>query len=40
MPNGTTHVGRTPAPGGASRLIVVRMKGKRVGLDTATRMLE
>ena len=37
LPDGTTHAGRTPAH---CALIVARMTGKRVGVDTATRMLE
>jgi hypothetical protein len=39
-PNGTTHAGPTPAHWRRVALIVARMTGKRVGLDTATRMLE
>ena len=40
LPNGTTHAGRTPAHWRRVALIVARMTGKRVGVDTATRMLE
>jgi hypothetical protein len=40
LPDGTTHAGRTPAHWRRVALIVARMTGKRVGLDTATRMLE
>ena len=39
-PDGTTHAGRTPAHWRRVALIVARMTGKRVGIDTATRMLE
>ena len=35
--DGTTHAGRTPAHWRRVALIVARMTGKRVGLDTATR---
>jgi hypothetical protein len=38
--DGTTHAGRTPAHWRRVALIVARMTGKKVGLDTATRMLE
>jgi hypothetical protein len=38
--SGTTHAGRTPAHWGRVALIVVRMTGKRVGLDTAAWMRE
>ena len=37
---GTTYAGRTPAHWRRVALIVARRTGKRVGLDTATRMLE
>ncbi len=40
LPDGTTHAGRTPAHWRRVALIVARMTGKRVGVDTATRMLE
>jgi hypothetical protein len=40
LPDGTTHAGRTPAHWHRVALIVARMMGKRVGVDTATRMLE
>jgi hypothetical protein len=40
LPDGTTHAGRTPAHWQRVALIVARMTGKRIGLDTATRMLE
>ena len=40
LPDGTTHAGRTPAHRRRVALIVARMTGKRVGLDTSTRMLE
>ena len=40
LPDGTTHAGRTPAHWWRVALIVARMTGKRVGVDTATRMLE
>ncbi len=36
--DGTTHAGRTPAHWRRVALIVARMTGKRIGLDTATRM--
>jgi hypothetical protein len=39
LPDGTTHAGRTPAHWRRVALIVARMTGKRVGVDTATRML-
>jgi hypothetical protein len=35
-----THAGRTPAHWGRVALIVARMTGKRVGLDTAAWMRE
>ena len=38
--DGTTHAGRTPAHWRRVALIVPRMTGKRVGVDTATRMAE
>ena len=38
LPDGTTHAGRTPAHWRRVALIVARMTGKRVGLDTSTRM--
>ena len=38
LPDGTTHAGRTPAHWRRVVLIVARMTGKRVGLDTSTRM--
>ncbi len=40
LPDGTTHAGRTPAHWRRGALIVARMMGKRVGVDSATRMLE
>jgi len=40
LPSGATHAGRTPAHWRRVALIVVRMTGKRVGVDTATRMIE
>ena len=40
LPDGTTHAGRTPVHWRRVALIVARMTGKQVGLDTATRMLE
>ena len=40
LTDGTTHAGRTPAHWRRVALAVARMTGKRVGLDTATRMLE
>ena len=40
LPSGATHAGRTPAHWRRAALIVARMTGKRVGVDTATRMLE
>jgi hypothetical protein len=36
----TTHAGLTPAHWRYVALIVARITGKRVGVDTATRMLE
>ncbi len=38
LPDGTTHAGRRPAHWRRVALIVARMTGKRVGLDTSTRM--
>ena len=38
LADGTTHAGRTPAHWRRVALIVARMTGKRVGLDTSTRM--
>jgi hypothetical protein len=38
LPDGTTQAGRTPAHWRRVALIVARTTGKRVGLDTATRM--
>ena len=38
LPDGTTHVGRTPVHWRRVALMVAKMTGKRVGLDTATRM--
>ncbi len=38
LPDGTTHAGRTPAHWRRVALIVAKRAGKRVGLDTATRM--
>ncbi len=38
LPDGTTHAGRTPAHWRRVALIVARRTGKRVGLDTSTRM--
>jgi hypothetical protein len=40
LPDGTTHAGRTPARWRRVALIAAHMTGKRVGLDTVTRMLE
>jgi hypothetical protein len=40
LTDGTTHAGRTPAHWRRVALIVARMTGKWVGLDTARRMLE
>ena len=37
LADGTTHAGRTPAHWRRVALIVARMTGKRVGLDTSTR---
>jgi hypothetical protein len=37
--DGTTHAGRTPEHWRCVALVVAKMTGKRVGLDTATRML-
>ncbi len=36
----TTHAGRTPAHWRRVALIVARMTGKRIGVDTATRILD
>ena len=38
LPDGTTHAGRTPAHWWRVALIVAKRTGKKVGLDTATRM--
>src|SRR5271167_4374517 len=38
LTDGTTHAGRTPAHWRRVALIVAKRTGKRVGLDTATRM--
>jgi|SRR5208282_2557833 len=38
LPDGTTHAGRTPAHWRRVALIVARTTGKRIGVDTATRM--
>ena len=40
LPDGTTHAGRTPAHWRRVALIVARMTGKHIGVDTATRMRE
>jgi hypothetical protein len=40
LPDGTTHAGRKPGHWRRVALIVARMTGKRVGVDTATRMLD
>ena len=40
LSDGTTHAGRTPAHWRSVALIVARITGKRVGFDTATRVLE
>jgi hypothetical protein len=40
LTDGTTHAGSTPAHWRGVALIVARMTGKRVGLDTAMRMLK
>jgi hypothetical protein len=40
LTDGTTHAGRTPVHRRSVALIVARMTGKRVGVDTATRMLD
>jgi len=40
LTDGTTHAGRTSAHWRRVALIVARMTGKRIGVDTATRMLE
>ena len=39
LPNGTTHAGRTSAHWRRVALVVAKRTGRRVGLDTATRML-
>ena len=39
-PDGTAYAGRTRAHWRRVAQIVARMTGKRIGLDTATRMLE
>jgi hypothetical protein len=38
--DGTTHAGRTPAHWRRVALIVAKRTGKRVGLDTVTRMAQ
>ena len=38
LPDGTTHAGRTPAHWRRVALIVAKRTGKRIGLDTSTRM--
>ena len=38
LPDGTTHAGRTPVHWRRVALIVARITGQAVGLDTATRM--
>ncbi len=38
LPDGTTHAGRTPAHWRRVALMVAKMTGKHVGVDTATRM--
>jgi len=38
LTDGTTHAGRTPEHWRRVALVVARMTGKRVGMDTATRM--
>ena len=38
LPDGTTHAGRTPAHWRRVAQIAARMTGKRIGVDTATRM--
>jgi hypothetical protein len=38
LPDGTTHQGRTPAHWRRVALLVAKMTGRAVGLDTATRM--
>jgi spermidine synthase len=40
LTDGTTHAGRAPAHWRRVALIVARLTGKQVGLDTAPRMLE
>ena len=40
LPDGTTHAGRTPAHWRRVALIVARMTGKRLDVDTATRIIE
>jgi hypothetical protein len=39
LQGGTTHAGRTPEHWRRVALIIAKMTGKRVGVDTATRML-
>jgi len=38
LPNGTTHAGRTPAHWRRVALVVAKRTGRKVGLDTASRM--
>jgi len=40
LPDGTTYAGRTPEHWRRVALLVARMTGKRVGVDTATGLLE
>jgi len=40
LPDGTTHAGRTPAHWRRVAQIAARLTGKRIGVDTATRMLD
>ena len=40
LPDGTTHQGRTPAHWRRVAILVARMTGRAVGLDTATRMAD
>ncbi len=40
VPDGTTHAGRTPEHRRRVALIVAKMTSERVGVDTATRMLD
>ena len=40
LPDGTTHAGRTPAHWRRVALIAAKRTGKRIGLDTATRMAQ